>query len=438
MLPISPVTEHGETPGAKPISRAWRMLAQTSKGWKSIARRAWQLLAVGVVIDSAFFFVYLIALQTYLPEQLHRSAGIAGLALAGYGIAKLVFQLGGGMLADHLGVRAGMVLGSFLSLLAIISIVPLAQTWAWGIVGSAVLHGLGDALVWPAVYSAGSAAFPVDERARFSSLMTLTSALSLVLGLGVGTFLVWLVPFDVAMAMPIALLVTAVVFAATLDFAEHPPEKKRSGRPPLVEIGKLLGAEGRLLFTALEIALASSIGIVIATFRAYGRQLLNVSLYHQALLLAPAAIAGILFVGIGGGAADRLGPKRVLAPGFVASGVCMALLVHWTTPAVVVVLAFAAAVGFGLSSPSVGALMLGLSADSNRPGGIIGWFMTADGLGRAVGPAVAGLLLAGNHVRLAVGVAAGLFVLVGLLAAFVPRPRPGIAAPHRVGERVAG
>jgi len=118
----------------------------------------------------------------------------------------------------------------------------------------------------------------------------------------------------------------------------------------------------------------------------------------------------------GGALADRFGVRRVMAPGFAATGVCLLLLSRFSDPAFVVAAAAVAGAGFGLAQPTIAATMMALSGPSKTRGGIIGWFMTMDGIGHAAGPASAGVLL-GVLGAPAVMIAAGaLFLFVAYVA----------------------
>jgi len=64
--------------------------------WLAIVRRGAGLLALAFLIDFTFVFVFLIVLQTYLPESFGASASIAAFALGAFGAAKLVSQFIGG------------------------------------------------------------------------------------------------------------------------------------------------------------------------------------------------------------------------------------------------------------------------------------------------------------------------------------------------------
>jgi AAHS family 4-hydroxybenzoate transporter-like MFS transporter len=95
-----------------------------------------------------------------------------------------------------------------------------------------------------------------------------------------------------------------------------------------------------------------------------------------------------------------------MAPGFAAAGVAVLLLSQITQPAFIVVAAAIGGAGFGLAVPTIASTMMALAGEGGAHAGIIAWFMTMDGLGHAIGPAAAALILAASG-------AAGVLVLAG-------------------------
>lgn len=424
---------------------------QTVMASRDVVKRTGPLLAIGFFSDAAFLFVFLIALQSYLPESLHKSDQIAGFALASFGLAKLLTQLGAGFVSDHLGTRRALILGATLSLVADTSILPLAHVAPWLIIGAAALEGLGSAVTWPALYSAGASRIAADEKGRFTALLTLATGCALITGMGGGGALNRFASFDVAMAFPIGALIIALALAllTPLSAGEAATRAERE-LPAPGEVRAIIGSPQRAAFALIVLAESAALVALAATFRAYGRDVLGVSLPRQALMMAPAAVAGGLMVVPGGALADRIGVRRVMAPGFAATGICLLLLSRWSDPVFVVVAAALAGAGFGMAQPTIAATMMALSGPSKTRGGIIGWFMTMEGIGQTAGPASAGVAL-GVLGAPAVMIGAGaLFLVVACLALtsrlgenheseaarrVAPAARP---RPHRSAESITG
>jgi len=372
-----------------------RSIRETASESLGIVRRGLPLLLIAFAVDSAFIFVFLIALQSYLPESLHTSDAIAGVALAAFGGAKLVTQLASGFISDRLGARRALILGTGLLLIADASILPLAHVAPWLIVGSAAIEGLGSSVTWPALYSAGDQRFALGEKGRFTALLTLATGGALAVGIGGGTVLNSVASFNIAMIAPVAAVSIAFLLALLLSTrGALLADPDGFSLPAFSEMRSILSHPQRAAFTALVLVEAGALGGLTAIFRAYGRDVLGVSLAHQGLLLIPTAIVGALVVIPGGVIADRLGPKRVMVPGFALTGLCLMLLARWSDTTFVMATAAVAGLGFGLAVPAIASTMMSLAGGTGSRGGVIGWFMTMDGIGHAAGPAAAGVLLA--------------------------------------------
>lgn len=397
--------------------RSGTSVREIAAGMLDVIRRGWPLLTIAFLIDAAFIFVFLVALQTYLPESLRTSDAIAGYALAAFGGAKLLTQLLSGLVIDRVGARRALVGGIALLLIADVSMWPLAHVAPWLIIGTAAIEGLGSSLTWPAVYASGDVRFAAGQKGRFSALLTLAAGGALLVALGGGDAAYSLVSFNVAMIAPVGAVAIALLLAigVAMRASGHERDMQRE-LPRPGQFAAILRHPQRAMFAAIVLTEASALGALTATYRAYGRDVLHTSLTHQNALLIPAAILGGLAVIPGGSIADRIGAKRVLVPGFAITGICLMLLARWSDPAFVLAASGVAGASFGVAVPAIASTMMSLAGSTAIRGGVIGWFMTMDGIGHAAGPAMAGLLLwlAGAE---AVMVACGaLFVLVAYLA----------------------
>jgi len=387
---------------------------------RGIVRRAAPLLVVAFCADAAFAFIFLIALQSYLPESMHASVALAGYALAAFGAAKLLSQVLSGMVCDRFGARRAMVGGTALLVVADASMLPLAHVAPSAIIAAAALEGLGSSVLWPAVYAAGAARFPDGEKTRFTALLTLATVGALGVALGGGALLEAAAPFTIAMLFPIAFVALALIVALVAPEPRARSERGDEPAPSLRALGRVLRSPERAMFSAVVLAEAMALGALTAIFRAYGRDILDVSLLREGLMLAPAALAGAGCVLIGGTIADRAGARAVMAPGFALAGAATVALAFATHAAAVVPLAAAGAAGFGIAVPTIASTMLALSREEASRGGVIGWFMSMDGIGHAVGPVCAAVLLATTGAEVVMILSGVGFLAVGVIAVAMP------------------
>src|SRR6266536_371941 len=180
-------------------------LNRAIREWLEIASsgRARPFLAIALLVNASFLFVFLVVLQTYLPEKYGASASLAGYALAAYGGAKLVTQITGGRFVDRIGARRALRAGLCFIALAQVALMfaPDQSALAYP---AAVVYGLGAAIVWPALYSLIAAGFAVSERGRLTSALTITSGGAAALGLGLGVVLPDATPYVPALIVALS------------------------------------------------------------------------------------------------------------------------------------------------------------------------------------------------------------------------------------------
>ncbi len=387
--------------------------------------RARPFLATGLLIDGAFIFVFFVAIQTYLPEQHGGAASLPGYALAVYGAAKLLGQVLGGRSIDRFGARRALRAGIGLIVFAQ-ALLLLGARWPEAALPAAAGYGLGSALVWPALYSLATTVFAQDERAKLTSALTLTTGIGLAGGLGLGLVLPERFPYEAASLVAGGAVALAYLFARSIQAEGAKSPGGESATPALREALQALARPERLGLSAIVLLQSASIGALLAVFRSYGRDVLDVSLREEAVLLAPAAACCAVAVVAGGVLADRIGRAPLLVTGFFAVGAAVWGLSALTDRAVVVPLGAAAGLGIGLALPAVGAMSMDLARGASK-GAVLAWFMAFEGLGHAAGPAF-GAWLSAESDPTAVLRIVGMLFCGAALAAFAVRAFAEIGA----------
>jgi len=406
--------------------------------WWQLVRssRARPYLLITLLVDGAFAFVFLVAIQSYLPEQHGFSAAWPGYALAAYGAAKLAAQLFAGRLIDHAGRKQGLLFGLVLILAGQALLLP-AASMPVAVFPAAAVYGAGAAVLWPALYALASGSFAESERARLTSAMMLTTGVALAMGLGLGFLLPPGFPYVAAAALAFGVITVAFVFATR---SRPEAATTRSTTAPAEGLLRTVARDvlqpQRLAFSLIVLLQAVAVGALLAIFRSYGRDFLGVSLRSEALILAPGALAGAASVAVGGVLADRFGRGRVLTAGYLIAAPAFLVLAGVKSPAVVAVVAMVAGLGLGVALPSITATSMDLSHKAGQ-GTLLSWFMAVEGLGHAIGPALGGYVTDAGDVEAVLRVAGALFALLALASialslALAPR-RAG--APSEV-ERV--
>jgi len=393
--------------------------------WLRLVRsaRARPFLLITLFLDSAFIFVFLVAIQSYLPVQHGGGAAVPGYTLAAYGAARLAAQLFGGRLIDRMGDRWGLFVGLALIVLgqgALLSAVLVPEA----ALPAAAIYALGSAVLWPAVYALASTLFAPEERARLTSAMTLTTGFALIMGLGLGLVLPAGFPYSAAMALALIAVALAFLSAARMPAVAG---QAGSGRPhsagSLWDLIRSALRRQRLGFAVAVLLQSSAVGALLAVFRSYGRDVLDVSFRQELVFLAPAAALGAAALFAGGVLGDRLSRRLLIGVGFLITGSAIWFLSEARIIAVVIPLAAAGGIGFGLALPSMTATTMDLSHTVGQ-GTLLAWFMTMEGLGHAAGPALGGWINAIGGTTAVFRMAAISFVVISpMVLLFLKGPR---------------
>ncbi|TMB98544.1 MAG: MFS transporter [Chloroflexi bacterium] len=408
------------------------------RAWLSLFRspRARPYLVVTLAVDSALVFVFLVAVQSYLPEDYGGGAALPGYALAAYGVSKLGGQFLAGRLVDRISAIRALKAGAGLILAGQIALFGAALTPAL-VIPAAALYGFGGATVWPAVYAMAAAEFAQEERGKLSSGLTMTSGAAIALALAAGFVLPTSFPYAAAIALSLCGGIVAFVAARSFRQTAIPAGSEmaslKEGHEPLRGLVIKILHPRRLTFSLMLVLQSALLAGLLAVFRAYGRDLLGVNFREEALMLAPAGAAGALAVIVGGSLSDRVGRIPVLGGGYLIACFSIWLLSAATAPAAAAPLAAGAAFGLGLALPSVNALSIDLSRTSGA-GSLLGWFLTMEGVGYALGPAGAGWINESAGVAVVFWLAGGLAAALAIIALVPPiwiGLSRGLAAPAR-------
>jgi peptidoglycan-N-acetylglucosamine deacetylase len=373
--------------------------------------RVRRYLALTFFVDAGLVFVLLVAIQSYLPEQYGASEALAGYVLAAYGAAKLAGQLGAGWVIDRVGPRRGLIAGLCLTGAGQATMI-LGIVQPEAVIPAALLYGLGGAMIWPSAYALAAGEFEESERARLSAGMTVTTGVALATALCLGLALPASFPYAAAIAVCVACTVGALAAARSFPAAAaRADEATRDARRQLLESIRDIVSARRVAFSLIILLQAAILGALLAIFRSYGRETLQVSLREEMLMLLPAGAIGAGAVVLGGLLADRFGRIPVLGSGYLLATFSIWGLSTTTDHSAVVPLAALCAAGLGLALPCTSALSLDLSRSAGT-GTLLGWFLTMEGAGHVIGPAAGAWL---NHK----GGAAPVFWLAGGIAAAI-------------------
>ncbi|QHJ70216.1 MFS transporter [Planococcus halotolerans] len=170
-------------------------------------RKKMSILMINMFIAIASFGIVVPILPAYLLS-IGQGGTAAGLMIAIFAGAQLLFSPLGGSWADKYGPRKVIILG--LALLTISMLMFYSTDSIWVIYASRVVGGIGDAFLIPGVFTYVAGITTAAQRAKGTGLVTASMSLGLVIGPGFGGFLA-----DISLKLPF-LIAAGVTFAAMI------------------------------------------------------------------------------------------------------------------------------------------------------------------------------------------------------------------------------
>ncbi|MBZ5199962.1 MFS transporter [Planomicrobium chinense] len=175
-------------------------------------RKKITILMVNMFIAIASFGIIVPILPAYLVS-INQGGTAAGLMIAIFAGAQLLFSPLGGKWADIYGPRKVIILG--LSLLTVSMLMFYATDSIWLLYASRIVGGIGDAFLVPGIFTYVAGITTAAQRAKGTGLVTASMSLGLVIGPGIGGFLA---DFDLKLPFLVSAIVTftAVVFSMVM------------------------------------------------------------------------------------------------------------------------------------------------------------------------------------------------------------------------------
>lgn len=375
--------------------------------------------SVAIVLTLALFVNLGTGMVLPILPLFARSFGVgyaeAGLLVAAFYIARLVFDLTAGVVLDRLGIAAAAAVG-LLALAAGAFFTGLSPTFLIAVFCWAIA-GAGAAIVWAAMYNALIRFVPKSRMARALSLFYGAFNGGIVAGgflggliasrLGLAAPLFFLAAIAVGLAGLMQVLLPKqprpAISATTSDSAKMAnANPSPSARPSTAALFRIPG------FTAAVVALLANLWMFGAVFNTlvplYARDVLRLSPVGIGILFAVALAAEFLAYYPAGHWADTRGRRYVLIPAF--AGLALASLVlGWAGSVVLfglVLSVLAIASGFSGVPP---AAILADVLPGNRSARGVAIFRFGGDLGFSLGPLIAGLTAASLGFKAAFAIA---------------------------------
>lgn len=192
-------------------------------------RKRMTILMINMFIAIGSFGIIIPILPAYL-ESIHQGGTAAGLMIAIFAGAQLVFSPIAGKWTDQYGRRKMIIFG--LAGLTLSMFIFFAVNSIWLLYASRVIGGIGAALLIPAIFAYIADITTLDQRAKGNSLISASMSLGIVVGPGIGGFLA-----DFGLKTPF--LISAIVSLAAVVFSVMLlKESERNPAAPADQLGK--------------------------------------------------------------------------------------------------------------------------------------------------------------------------------------------------------
>ncbi|MFZ7942920.1 MFS transporter [Neobacillus sp. 19] len=172
-------------------------------------RKKITILMINMFIAIGSFGIIIPILPAYL-ESINQGGTAAGLMIALFAGAQLIFSPIAGKWADQFGRRKMIIYG--LIGLTISMFVFYGFHSIWWLYASRIIGGIGAALLVPAIFAYVADITTMDQRAKGNSLVSAAMSLGIVIGPGIGGFLA-----DFGLKVP--LLISALVSLVAVLFS---------------------------------------------------------------------------------------------------------------------------------------------------------------------------------------------------------------------------
>ncbi|MGC4042547.1 MAG: MFS transporter [Armatimonas sp.] len=364
------------------------------------------LCAISFLAELGFVIVNISNLPLFLEHGL-QLPNLPGIALATYYLIEALANSPMGTLADRLGRRRLMVLGTCVSILTCLATSQLRNpggAMAWGVVALVLLlralDGLGAAALWPNVYAAVGDRVSPARQARANTFITMAYMASIPLAVKVGG---WMnktlgashTPEDPLHYLP-AFFFAAGCFAATSLLSYFvAPRKVEQHHITEAEAEHAPGAGVSLvgLKTALKTCpwllgliflIFISIGLIAPYMQSYFIQRFHIDEDDFGnLMLGPAVLIGLAATPLGH-LSDTWGKTRTIRLGTALCAVALWGILFSPIPTMLIVLGTLLGVGFVMAFPAYMAFVASLAPEAER-GGMIGAARMAQGVGAMLG-----------------------------------------------------
>lgn len=329
-------------------------------------------------------------LLTLLPNHLRFGVGhqmsVVGLVLSTYSFTELAAKLPSGWLVDRTGRRLPLTVGLLLSLVSVGLFMEARQTWT--ILAAAALGGVGGSPVWPSVVAGVAEATEARDRGGAMGAVFTGWMLGTGIGFITANFLLE-VHTTAAFGFVFGCLLLSLLLVPQVTEDARTPEAGPSLRASVHETGAAASRLWPLVGGMLLQTVAT--GMLLPILSPYAREVLHLTpLWIGALLVAGPGLAVLFLVPLGR-TIDRIGRVEVLPVSLGVGALVLFTLPLLRSPWALVPMVAILGLAYATLLPAWNALIIDL-LPPHRRATVLGFAMSVEGLGIALGSAAGGVL----------------------------------------------
>ncbi len=359
------------------------------------------------------------------------SSAMVGLLVTSFGVARLIFNIPAGRLADRIGRRKLLIGGPLISACGA-SLAFLSPDF-WLLMGALSIQGVGSAVYATAAMTTLADISTEENRGRMMSLHQGSLLLGTSFGPSIGGFIGGSFGLEaVFLAAVIMYLLVAILASVrvteTLDRSAAGSSRRRGTSGSAVAISLLMNISFLAVALVSMMVFFTRTGSRATIVPLRGAEDLMMSATMIGALLTVAAVLNVLALPLAGWGIDRFGRKNMIVPSTIISGVGVALMAFApNVPLLFVGIAIYGA-GTGVAGPAPAAYVADLAKGQNY-GATLGLFRSMSDGGFVLGPILLGWFADLRGFSFALYVNAVLIIAAGLLFAFFAKEERGSGEP---------
>lgn len=371
------------------------MIKETSQEYVQEKERLWTVSFILIIAVNFFTYVGNFMLMSTIPLLTLHIGGsklAAGLVTGIYALTGFMSRLKIGTLLDRKGKTSIMFAGLSILLLIIMSYHILAYSVAMLLFLRAI-HGIGWSTVTTSTNTIAADLIPAARRNEGMGLFGISISLAMVVGPGLGLFIVEHYSYALLYLLSSGFIVLALVtgwskkYCGKNQLSMVEPVTKKTPAPAAQK--KMTVIEKTALwpsFLFFIIVLTYSTIMIFLPPYASERGIANIGAFFIIIALA------MLFTRLTTGRiADRYGTTRVLVPGMLLLAIALQILFFASSLPLFLLAAVLYGLGYGIVHPVLNALVIS-RAPADRRGAASATFLCAMDIGGILGAVVWGLI----------------------------------------------